>query len=83
MTSAGQCAVVKKDRLRHDAATCSPGQVVATDLDPGYLLAVQAPNLQVLQHDLMADDPWRTFDLKRLRLRVVVGTGHECGRPGP
>ena len=28
------------------------GQVIATDLDLGHLIALQAPNLQVLQHDL-------------------------------
>lgn len=45
------------------------GQVVATDLDPGYLKADEAPNLQVLQHDLTIDDrPGEPFDLVHTRL---------------
>jgi SAM-dependent methyltransferase len=47
------------------------GQVVATDLDPRYLVAVEAPNLRVLQHDLMADDPpGEPFDLVHTRLVI-------------
>ncbi|MGH4014832.1 MAG: methyltransferase domain-containing protein [Pseudonocardiaceae bacterium] len=47
------------------------GQVVATDLDPRYLVAVEAPNLQVLQHDLMVDDPPdEPFDLVHTRLLI-------------
>ncbi len=47
------------------------GQVVATDLDPGHLAAVEAPNLQVLQHDLTVDDPpGEPFDLVHTRLVI-------------
>jgi SAM-dependent methyltransferase len=47
------------------------GQVVATDLDLGYLKAVEAPNLQVLQHDLTVDDrPGEPFDLVHTRLVI-------------
>ncbi|MGQ0718540.1 MAG: methyltransferase domain-containing protein [Pseudonocardiales bacterium] len=47
------------------------GQVVATDLDPGYLKADEAPNLQVLQHDLTVDDrPGDPFDLVHTRLVI-------------
>ncbi|HKR51493.1 MAG TPA: methyltransferase domain-containing protein [Pseudonocardiaceae bacterium] len=45
------------------------GQVIATDLDIGYLKADEAPNLQVLQHDLTVDDrPGEPFDLVHTRL---------------
>ena len=47
------------------------GQVVATDLDPGYLKTDEAPNLQILQHDLTADDrPGEPFDLVHTRLVI-------------
>jgi SAM-dependent methyltransferase len=47
------------------------GQVVATDLDPRYLVAIEAPNLQVLQHDLLVDDrPGDPFDLVHTRLVI-------------
>jgi SAM-dependent methyltransferase len=47
------------------------GQVIATDTDPRYLVAVQAPNLQVLQHDLMVDElPGEPFDLVHTRLVI-------------
>lgn len=47
------------------------GQVVATDLDLRYLIAVEAPNLQVLRHDLMTDDPpGEPFDLVHTRLVI-------------
>jgi SAM-dependent methyltransferase len=47
------------------------GQVVATDLDPGYLKAIEAPNVQVLQHDLTVDDrPGKPYDLVHTRLVI-------------
>lgn len=47
------------------------GQVVATDLDPRYLVAVEAPNLQVLQHDLVLDEPpGDPYDLVHTRLVI-------------
>lgn len=47
------------------------GQVVATDLDPGYLKADAAPNLKVLQHDFTVDDrPGEPFDLVHTRLVI-------------
>lgn len=47
------------------------GQVVATDLDPRFLVAVETPNLQVLQHDLMVDGPpGEPFDLVHTRLVI-------------
>ncbi len=47
------------------------GQVVATDLDPGHLIALEAPNLQVLQHDLTTEDPpAEPFDLVHTRLVI-------------
>ncbi|MGH3898216.1 MAG: methyltransferase [Pseudonocardiaceae bacterium] len=47
------------------------GHVVATDLDPGYLIADEAPNLQVLQHDFTVDDrPGEPFDLVHTRLVI-------------
>lgn len=47
------------------------GQVVATDLDPGYLKAAEAPNLQVLRHDLTVEDrPGEPFDLVHTRLVI-------------
>ena len=47
------------------------GQVIATDLDLGHLIALQAPNLQVLQHDLTKEDaPAEPFDLVHTRLVI-------------
>jgi SAM-dependent methyltransferase len=47
------------------------GHVVATDLDTRYLVAVEAPNLQVMQHDLIIDDPpGGPFDLVHTRLVI-------------
>jgi SAM-dependent methyltransferase len=47
------------------------GEVVATDLDPRYLVAINASNLQILQHDFMADDPpGEPFDLVHTRLVI-------------
>lgn len=47
------------------------GQVVATDLDLGYLKAAEAPNLQVLRHDLTVEDrPGEPFDLVHTRLVI-------------
>ncbi len=47
------------------------GQVIATDLDPGHLIALEAPNLQVLQHDLTTEDsPAEPFDLVHTRLVI-------------
>lgn len=48
-----------------------PGQVVATDLDLGYLETIEALNVQVLQHDLTVDDPpGDPFDLVHTRLVI-------------
>src|SRR6185312_9533785 len=47
------------------------GQVVATDLDTRYLIALEAPNLQVLQHDLTVNGPpGGPFDLVHARLVI-------------
>jgi SAM-dependent methyltransferase len=47
------------------------GEVVATDLDLRYLVAINAPNLQILQHDFMTDDPpGKPFDLVHTRLVI-------------
>lgn len=47
------------------------GQVVATDLDPRYLAPIEAPNLRVLQHDLMVEDlPGERYDLVHTRLVI-------------
>lgn len=47
------------------------GLVVATDLDPRFLTEVEAPNLQVLQHDLVLDDPpGEPYDLVHTRLVI-------------
>jgi trans-aconitate methyltransferase len=40
------------------------GHVVATDLQPHFLEAISASNLEVIRHDLLRDPlPERTFDL--------------------
>jgi len=47
------------------------GLVVATDLDPRFLAGVEAPNLRVLQHDLLLDDPpGDPYDLVHTRLVI-------------
>lgn len=47
------------------------GLVVATDLDPRFLATVEAPNLQVVQHDLLFDDPpGDPYDLVHTRLVI-------------
>lgn len=44
------------------------GRVVATDLDTGFLTAVDAPGLEVLRHDITADPlPGGDFDLVHAR----------------
>ena len=44
------------------------GQVTATDLDPGFLSELQAPDLAVLRHDVRTDDfPEGSFDLVHVR----------------
>ncbi len=48
------------------------GQVLATDLDVRHVQAYAAPNLEVLQHDVLTDDlPAETFDLVHLRLLLA------------
>lgn len=45
------------------------GRVVATDLDTRFLDALHEPNLEVLRHDIVADDlPGESFDLIHARL---------------
>jgi SAM-dependent methyltransferase len=45
------------------------GRVVATDVDPRFLEALDEPNLQVLRHDITVDDlPQSAFDLIHARL---------------
>ncbi|WP_433505785.1 methyltransferase domain-containing protein [Pseudonocardia halophobica] len=44
------------------------GLVVATDIAPEALTAVEAPGVRVLRHDVTADDPPGTFDLVHARL---------------
>jgi SAM-dependent methyltransferase len=45
------------------------GTVVATDLDTRFLDALDEPNLEVLRHDILADElPESTFDLIHSRL---------------
>ncbi|MCA1671257.1 MAG: methyltransferase domain-containing protein [Actinobacteria bacterium] len=47
------------------------GLVVATDLDPRFLASIEAPNLQVLQHDLLLDEPpGDPYDLVHTRLVI-------------
>ena len=50
------------------ASRCSDGQVVATDIGTGFLAGLSAPNLQVLRHDVVAEDfPLGSFDLIHAR----------------
>jgi len=45
------------------------GRVVATDVDPRFLEALDEPNLEVLRHDITSDDlPHSAFDLIHARL---------------
>jgi SAM-dependent methyltransferase len=47
------------------------GLVVAADLDPRFLATIEAPNLQVVQHDLLFDDPpGDPYDLVHTRLVI-------------
>ncbi|MGH3794342.1 MAG: methyltransferase domain-containing protein [Pseudonocardiaceae bacterium] len=47
------------------------GHVVATDLDPHHLVGIEAPNLQVVQHNLLVDEvPGESFDLVHARLVI-------------
>jgi SAM-dependent methyltransferase len=47
----------------------SSGHVVATDLEPRFLAAIEAPNLEVRQHNILIDDLERdAFDLVHARL---------------
>lgn len=47
------------------------GLVVATDLDPRFLSTIEAPNLRVIQHDLLLDDPpGEPYDLVHTRLVI-------------
>lgn len=47
------------------------GRVVGADLDPRFLAAITAPNLEVHRHDIAVDDlPEATFDL--IHTRVVL-----------
>ena len=44
------------------------GRVTATDLQPGFLTSIDAPNVEVLRHDLRTDTfPERSFDLIHTR----------------
>lgn len=46
----------------------SDGHVLATDIDPRFLEEIEAPNLEVLRHDVMADElPAGNFDLVHVR----------------
>jgi SAM-dependent methyltransferase len=50
------------------AFRCPDGQVVATDIGTTFLAGLSAPNLQVLRHDLVAEDfPLGAFDLIHAR----------------
>lgn len=47
------------------------GTVVATDLDPRFLAGAETPNLRVLQHDLLLDEPpGEPYDLVHTRLVI-------------
>jgi SAM-dependent methyltransferase len=47
------------------------GHVTATDLEPDFLSEIEAPNLEVLRHDVTRDDfPAQSFDL--IHARAVV-----------
>jgi SAM-dependent methyltransferase len=46
----------------------SNGRVTATDLQLGFLAEIDAPNVQVLRHDIRTDTfPWGSFDLIHTR----------------
>jgi SAM-dependent methyltransferase len=48
------------------------GRVVATDIDTGLLAALDAPSVEVLQHDVLVDDfPADSFDLVHCRAVLV------------
>ncbi|MBV9288759.1 MAG: class I SAM-dependent methyltransferase [Hyphomicrobiales bacterium] len=48
------------------------GHVVATDLDPRFLLAIQASNLEVWRHDILCEPlPEGVFDLVHARLVLM------------
>lgn len=48
------------------------GRVTATDLDTRFLEALSRPNLEVSQHDIVADPlPETTFDLIHCRLLLM------------
>ncbi|HYZ36404.1 MAG TPA: methyltransferase domain-containing protein [Pseudonocardiaceae bacterium] len=50
------------------ASRCPDGQIIATDIGTTFLAGLSAPNLQVLQHDVVAEDfPVGSFDLIHAR----------------
>jgi SAM-dependent methyltransferase len=50
----------------------SSGRVLATDIDPRFLTALERPNLEVQRHDVAVDPlPERSFDLVHARLVLV------------
>jgi SAM-dependent methyltransferase len=54
------------------ARRCPDGRVVATDLDTRHLRRLRAPNLEVLQHDVVHDEfPEDAFDLIHARSLLV------------
>ena len=54
------------------AARCPNGKVVATDIGTSFLTGLSAPNLQVLRHDVVAEDfPCGSFDLIHARWLLV------------
>jgi SAM-dependent methyltransferase len=61
------------------AERCPQGTVVATDVDPGYLDASWAPNLQVRRHDVTTEDfAAGSFDLIHVRYLMVYLPGREA-----
>ncbi|MGH3674064.1 MAG: hypothetical protein ACRDSH_26070 [Pseudonocardiaceae bacterium] len=54
------------------ASCCPDGQVVATDVGTTFLDRLTAPNLQVMQHNVVSDDfPPGAFDLIHARWLLV------------
>lgn len=54
------------------ASRCPEGHVVATDISTRFLAGLSAPNLQVLQHDVVTEDfPLGSFDLIHARWLLV------------
>lgn len=54
-------------------ATVGPtGRVTATDIDTRFMDDVVAANIEVLRHDILADDLVETYDLVHARLLLVI-----------